>query len=85
MSTEPLLLMTDEILGGAGVSILPDYLYDHPDLTPRLAVIFPEWVAEAGSIYAYTFPSKQRSPAVKALIDMMVTAVRPRSVGSQCA
>ncbi|GBQ86732.1 transcriptional regulator [Asaia krungthepensis NRIC 0535] len=71
LSLGPINLILESVLAGQGCSILPDFLYDHPAVAPMLQKILPDWSAEDGDILAYTYPTRQRSAAVRLFIDWM--------------
>ncbi|NVN43380.1 LysR family transcriptional regulator [Asaia siamensis] len=72
----PINLVLESVMAGQGFSVLPSFLYDHPDLQPRLKRVLPEWSAEIGSILAYTYPTRQRSAAVRLFVDWVACAAQ---------
>ncbi|WP_147093626.1 LysR family transcriptional regulator [Swaminathania salitolerans] len=76
LSVSPVSVVLDSLLEGYGYSILPSFIYDHPAFRPKLRLILPEWSAETGSVYAYTYPSRQRSAAVKVFLEWVACAVQ---------
>ncbi|GBR31040.1 hypothetical protein AA0488_2170 [Kozakia baliensis NRIC 0488] len=65
------------VLAGIGVSILPDFLLDKPEIASQIVRIAPRWHAVLGSIYAYTPPIRPDPTAhVTAFIEWLQCAVK---------
>jgi len=64
------------VLGGAGVSVLPDYLVLGDIAAGRLMRLLPEWVLPSGAAHAVFPPGRYRPAPVRAFVDMLVAARR---------
>ncbi|RUT25479.1 hypothetical protein C0V97_11165 [Asaia sp. W19] len=72
----PMNLVLESVMQGRGFSVLPSFFYEDPALAPRLKRLMPEWAAESGSILAYTYPTRQRSAAVRLFVEWMACAAQ---------
>jgi DNA-binding transcriptional LysR family regulator len=67
------------VLGGAGLSVLPDYLVARDVAAGRLCRVRPEWKLRSGGIHV-VFPAARFRPAkVSRFVDLLLESERARA------
>ncbi|RYZ68568.1 MAG: LysR family transcriptional regulator [Proteobacteria bacterium] len=66
------------VLGGAGLSVLPDYLVAADVAAGRLRHVCPEWKLRSGGIHALFPPSRYRSAKVSSFVELLMEAEKNR-------
>jgi DNA-binding transcriptional LysR family regulator len=67
------------VLGGAGLSVLPDYLVARDVAAGRLCDVRPEWKLRSGGIHV-VFPAARFRPAkVSRFVDLLLESERARA------
>ncbi|WP_066719028.1 LysR family transcriptional regulator [Sphingomonas pituitosa] len=64
------------VLGGGGLSVLPDYLVADALASGRLHHVLPEWQLPSGGIYTVYPAARFRPRKVTAFVDMLVATTR---------
>ncbi len=71
------------VLGGAGLSVLPDYLVAADVAAGRLRHVRPEWTLRSGGIHVLFPPARFRPAKVSRFIELLVESTDPRKAGSK--
>jgi DNA-binding transcriptional LysR family regulator len=70
------------VLGGAGLSVLPDYVVARDVASGRLCHVRPDWKLRSGGIHV-VFPAARFRPAkVSRFVDLLLESERARASGS---
>ncbi len=64
------------VLGGGGLSVLPDYLVASDLAAARLHHVLPHWELPSGGIYTVVPATRFRPRKVTAFVDMLLAAIR---------
>jgi DNA-binding transcriptional LysR family regulator len=64
------------VLGGGGLSVLPDYLVARDLCAGRLHHVLPQWELPFGGIYTVVPAARFRPRKVTAFVDMLLAAIR---------
>lgn len=68
------------VLGGGGLSVLPDYLVAKDLAAGRLHPVLPQWELPSGGIYTVAPAARFRPRKVTAFVDMLLAAVRKEAL-----
>lgn len=71
-TTDNLLYARECAIAGAGITMLPDFLCQEPDVSTSLVRVLPEWQAEANELYLVYPSRKLNSPALVCFIDFVL-------------
>lgn len=75
ISLDATLAVREAVLGGAGLSVLPDYAVAEDLAAGRLLHVLPDWALPTGGIHA-VFPTARFRPAkVRAFVDLLQESV----------
>jgi len=66
------------VLGGAGLSVLPDYLVAADVAAGRLCHVRPDWTLRSGGIHALFPPARFRPAKVSRFIELLLQSASPR-------
>jgi DNA-binding transcriptional LysR family regulator len=69
------------VLGGAGVSVLPDYIAAGDVAAGRLLRVRPEWTLRSGGIHAMFPPARFRPAKVSRFVELLLEAEGARRSG----
>lgn len=79
LSIDATLGVLEAVRGGAGISVLPDFVVAADLASGRLARLAPDWSLEPGGIYAVTPATRFRRARVTAFLDILVEWERRRA------
>ena len=71
-TTDNLLYARECAMAGAGITLLPAFLYQHVALPQPLVSVLPDWQAEPNQLYLVYPSRKLNSPALACFIDFVL-------------